>query len=242
MQVQIPTPMEINAVLPLMLKVTELVYEKTLPMMCQYAERVAKVLKSGVLLSSTLAKLQREKSIAAQLSSASDKDFRLLHLLKQTRVQYQENVASMMSMQGALACEQMLQSDAPFAAFPWAKKFQALIDDRTYQKIVDAQVEVFMTKLKEFADRLVQECKGMAQGQHSWWRADVANDAQIHVLSLLADETLTTLDPSVRKLPDVFLEEFLSCLGAESWLATCFKLRVTFGGGRFGHGDGYVQP
>ena len=206
-----PTPTEINATLPLMLKLTELVYGQSSPNMMSYVDSVAKFVKGAVLLSTTLAKLHSQRSLAARLTSASEKDCRLLLLLKQTRAAFRENRAAISAHQAKLAHVPDLEQ--AFATYPWVPKLQRFIEDATFLDIVDAQVEVFTRQLHAFAHRLSTDCKNMAHGQSSWWRANVSNDAKFHVLSLLADETVATLDPAVRKLPDLFLEDFPSCLG-----------------------------
>ena len=98
-----PTPTEINAVLPLLLKLAELVYGQSSPKMMSYVGSVVKFVKGAVLLSTTLAKLHTQKSRAARLASASDKDFRLLVLLKQTRAAFRENAAAVSAHQAELA-------------------------------------------------------------------------------------------------------------------------------------------
>ncbi|CAE7838466.1 unnamed protein product, partial [Symbiodinium sp. KB8] len=189
-----PTPTEINAVLPLLLKLAELVYGQSSPKMMSYVGSVVKFVKGAVLLSTTLAKLHTQKSRAARLASASDKDFRLLLLLKQTRAAFRENAAAVSAHQAELA--HMPDLERAFAAYPWVPNLERFIKDATFADIVDAQVEVFTRQLHAFAHRLKQDCQNMAEGQSSWWRAKVSTDAKFHVLSLLANETVTTLDPA----------------------------------------------
>ena len=213
-QATLPTPAaaEVNAVIPLLRKVGMLLYEEGEPAMMRYLDNIISFVKNAVLMASTKTKMRMSGNTPDAILRG-DKDGRLLSFLQQTTSKHAEVLDSLVKVQQEmLRQDDVKESRKQLLSLNWAAKFQSLQQDQLFGDLVARRVEEFSAKLDELATGMVKDCRAMQKNQANYWRQDLASNAAWHVVELLASETVLLLDPSVRKLPDTFMEVSQLCL------------------------------
>ena len=178
--------------------------------MSEFLTDTLALMKNDVLMMTTLAAVVKEK--AEKVDAEAPKSEKAWNYLKKTRKLHRDYAIFLKVLREKIL-QNMDEEDRGNPEHPRTKllateveqAFHQVMEDETYQDYVGLRAVGFERDMRKLTNDMVGLCKNMGCGQQAYWRQGLDEAASWSVISLLAADTIYTLSPELRKMPEAFL-------------------------------------